>query len=245
MTPNTALFQRRPVIVPGPETSGRLAAAMIGARLTQKSNAVLGLATGSSVEPVYEALKNEQFGLRHCRMFALDEYVGLDAHDPQTYRHTLIRQLAGPSGLPESQLHTPSATTESGARAYDDEIAAAGGIDLQLLGIGSNGHLAFNEPGTNWSLGTHIVELDDRTRMDNARFFGSVDAVPRSAVTQGVATILRARSLVLLAHGAAKAEALRAALEEPPNEAVPASALQLHPDVTVFADREAAALLRR
>jgi glucosamine-6-phosphate deaminase len=116
---------------------------------------------------------------------------------------------------------------------------------VQLLGIGRNGHLAFNEPGTDWGLGTHVVTLDERTRADNARFFDSAGDVPRSAVTQGIATILRARELVLLAQGVAKAEALRAALEDEPSEAVPASAIQRHPRVTVFADRDAAALLTR
>lgn len=147
--------------------------------------------------------------------------------------------------LPQARIHVPSGldVSEAALAAYDEAIEAAGGIDLQLLGLGGNGHIGFNEPGTPFALGTHVVALTERTRRDNARFFASLDEVPTHAATMGVRTVMHARVILLLAFGRAKAEALAAALTGPVTPDVPASVLQLHPDVTVFCDKEAAALL--
>ena len=147
--------------------------------------------------------------------------------------------------LPAERTHVPSGLDVSDAAlaGYDAAIEAAGGIDLQLLGLGGNGHIGFNEPGTPFGLGTHVVELTARTRQDNARFFASLDEVPTHAATMGVKTVMHARAILLLAFGSAKAEAVRAALTGPVTEEVPASVLQLHPDVTVICDEEAAKLL--
>jgi glucosamine-6-phosphate deaminase len=211
---------------------------------------VLGLATGSSVELAYEELAALisadpalRAGVRRAQGFALDEYVGLPPGDPNGYRATLVRELASPTGLPLDRLHVPSASIADDPGRYDEQISAAGGVGVQLLGIGGNGHIGFNEPGSPLDGGTRLITLDERTRRDNARFFASLAQVPTQAVTQGIGTILRARRLVLLAFGRAKAEALAAALAGPVTPQWPASALQCHPDVVVLADAEAARLL--
>src|SRR6201996_8077158 len=211
---------------------------------------VLGLATGSSVELVYEELaalvsadSTLRSGIGRAQGFALDEYVGLPAGDPNSYLATLERQLAIPVGLPLDRLHVPAASTADDPGRYDEQISAAGGVAVQLLGIGGNGHIGFNEPGSPLDAGTRLITLDERTREDNARFFASPAQVPTHAVTQGIGTILRARRIVLLAFGARKAKALAAALTGPVTPQLPASALQRHPDVIVLADPGAASLL--
>lgn len=211
---------------------------------------VLGLATGSSVELVYAELAALisadpalRAGVRRAQGFALDEYVGLPAGDPNSYLTTLERQLAVPSGLPLDRLHVPSGSIAEDPGRYDEQISAAGGVDVQLLGIGGNGHIGFNEPGSPLDSGTRMITLDERTRRDNARFFASLAQVPTQAVTQGIGTILRARRLILLAFGEQKRKALAAALTGPVTPQLPASALQCHPDVIVLADPDAASLL--
>jgi glucosamine-6-phosphate deaminase len=211
---------------------------------------VLGLATGSSVELVYAELAALisadpalRAGIRRAQGFALDEYVGLPAGDPNSYLTTLERQLAVPSGLPLDRLYVPSGSMAEDPGRYDEQISAAGGVDVQLLGIGGNGHIGFNEPGSPLDSGTRMITLDEGTRRDNARFFASLAQVPTQAVTQGIGTILRARRLVLLAFGEQKRKALAAALTGPVTPQLPASALQCHPDVIVLADPDAASLL--
>jgi glucosamine-6-phosphate deaminase len=211
---------------------------------------VLGLATGSSVELVYEELAALvsadpvlRAGIRRAHGFALDEYVGLPAGDPNSYRVTLERQLAVSAGLPLDRLHVPAASMAEDPGRYDEQISAVGGVAVQLLGIGGNGHIGFNEPGSPLDGGTRLITLDERTRHDNARFFASLAQVPAQAVTQGIGTIMRARRLVLLAFGRQKAEILAAALTGPVTPRLSASAVQLHPDVIVLADPDAASLL--
>jgi glucosamine-6-phosphate deaminase len=211
---------------------------------------VLGLATGSSVELVYEELATLvradpalRAGIGRAQAFALDEYVGLPYGDPNSYLATLQREVATPLELPLDQMHVPPASTAEDLGLYDKQISAAGGVGVQLLGIGGNGHVGFNEPGSPLDGGTRLITLDERTRRDNARFFASPAQVPTQAVTQGIGTILRARRLVLLAFGLQKAQALAAALTGPVTPQLPASALQRHPDVIVLADRDAASLL--
>jgi glucosamine-6-phosphate deaminase len=211
---------------------------------------VLGLATGSSVELVYEELAALvsadpvlRQGIRRAHGFALDEYVGLPAGDPNSYWATLERQLAVPAGLPLDRLHVPVATAQGDPSRYDEQIGAVGGVAVQLLGIGGNGHIGFNEPGSPLDGGTRLITLDERTRQDNARFFASLAQVPTQAITQGIGTIMRARRLVLLAFGRQKAEILAAALTGPVTRRRPASAVQRHSDVIVLADPDAASLL--
>lgn len=178
-----------------------------------------------------------------AQAFALDEYVGLPAGDPHSYLATLERQIAIPAGLPIERLHVPAASIADDPGSYDRQISAAGGVGVQLLGIGGNGHIGFNEPGSPLDCGTRLVNLDERTRHDNARFFGSLAQVPTQAITQGIGAILRARRIVLLAFAKEKARTLAAALTGPVTPQMPASALQRHPDVIVLADPDAAGLL--
>jgi glucosamine-6-phosphate deaminase len=230
-----------------------LAADVIEAVVRDRPDAVLGLATGSTPLPAYqELLRRHAAGLgpsyAHVRCFNLDEYVGLPPGHPQGYRATIARELTDGLGIAPDRVNGPDPAPEglptAGAR-YEAAIVAAGGIDVQVLGIGSDGHLAFNEPGSSLGSLTRIKTLTEETRRDNARFFGSVDDVPRHVLTQGLGTILRARHLLLLATGSAKAGALAAAVEGPLTASCPASVLQLHPHATVLADPPAAAALAR
>ena len=217
--------------------------------LRRQPDAVLGLATGSTPLGLYARLaalyRAGELSFRRATSFNLDEYVGLPATHDQSYRYFMEHNLFSHVDLPAERTHVPSGLDVSDAAlaGYDAAIEAAGGIDLQLLGLGGNGHIGFNEPGTPFGLGTHVVELTARTRQDNARFFASPDEVPTHAATMGVKTVMHARAILLLAFGSAKAEAVRAALIGPVTEEVPASVLQLHPDVTVICDEEAAKLL--
>lgn len=217
--------------------------------LSRKPNAVLGLATGSTPLGLYARLRAlyeaGRISFQDATSFNLDEYVGLPPTHDQSYRYFMEHNLFSHIDLPRERISVPSGldTSADALAGYDAAIEAAGGIDLQLLGLGGNGHIGFNEPGTPFELGTHVVELTERTRRDNARFFTSIDEVPTHAATMGVKTVMHARSILLLAFGPAKAEAVRASFAGPVTPEVPASVLQLHPNVTVFCDEEAAKLL--
>lgn len=230
------------------EAGGQIAAERIAAVIRSHPEAVVGVATGSSPQPVYRALVvlvADGLDVSRVTWFALDEYVGLPAGHPESYREVLRRELA-PLGIDDERLRTPDAShgdPHEAAAAYEREIIAAGGIDVQLVGIGANGHIGFNEPGTPLDAPTHVGTLAERTRLDNARFFGGRDEVPTHCITQGVGTIYRARRIVLVASGSSKALAVREALCGPVSEECPASILQWHPDVTAVLDPAAAALL--
>ena len=204
---------------------------------------VLGVATGSSPLALYAALirrRAEGLATEGLRLFALDEYVGLSGDDPRSYAAYVRSVIAEPLGIPASRVRVPSGSTAADAEAYERAIAEAGGVDLQIVGIGRNGHIGFNEPGSDAETRTRVVELDESTRRANAEHFGGdLSLVPTHAMTQGVATILSARRIVLVASGSAKARALRAALTGPVTADNPASFLQRHPDVTVVADPDA------
>jgi glucosamine-6-phosphate deaminase len=240
-------------IVPlaSPEEVASLAADTVEALVRAHPSCVLGLATGSSPVPAYaELVARHRAGTGPAydgvRAFLLDEYVGLPPGHPQSYRATIARELTDDLGIPAERVQGPDPTDPATAGpAYERALADAGGVDLQLLGIGSDGHLAFNEPGSSLASATRIKTLTDETRRDNARFFGSLDDVPRHVLTQGLGTILRARHLLLIATGTAKAEAVAAAVEGPLTASCPASVLQLHPHATVLLDAAAASLLRR
>lgn len=232
---------------------GRALAELIADRMAQwigsHVRTTLGVATGSSPLGVYRALSERVAGgldVSGVSAFALDEYVGLGAEHPQSYAATLQRTFAGPLGLRPGALHVPDAAADDldlACREYERAIRDAGGVDIQLAGIGANGHLAFNEPGSPEDSTTRVVELAPRTRADNARFFAVPGDVPTRAITQGVSTILRARSLVVVVTGEAKAAALADAFRGPIGPQCPASFLRRHPDVTVYADPAATALL--
>lgn len=242
------------VIVPSPAAGGALVADAIVALVRRRADAVLGLATGSSPLPVYEALRPHAALLREVRGFALDEYVGLSAGHPESYRAVIEREVVVPLGLDPGRVRVPGddlaegdgreASLAGAGDRYEAAIAAAGGIDLQLLGIGATGHIGFNEPGSSFASRTRVKTLTEQTRRDNARFFAAPDEVPLHCITQGLGTILAARHLVLLAFGAAKAAALAAAVEGPVTSSLPGSAIQLHGRVTVVVDEAAASALR-
>ena len=214
---------------------------------------VLGLATGSTPLPAYqELIRRHRAGTgpswREVTTFNLDEYVGLPPGHEQSYLATIRRELTDALGIDPARVHGPDPDEDrlpTAGERYEQAIAAAGGVDLQILGVGTNGHLAFNEQGSSLGSPTRIKTLTAQTRRDNARFFGSPEEVPRHVLTQGIGTILRARHLVLVATGEAKAAAVALAVEGPVSASCPASVLQLHPHATVLVDTAAAARLER
>ncbi len=225
---------------------GAVAADLVAGLVEDLPRAVIGLATGSSPLPLYQSLARRHLDLAGVRWFALDEYIGLPAGHPESYAAVIERELITPLGIDPAAVLLPDAGRPDADRAaadYEAAIAAAGGIDLQILGIGHNGHLAFNEPGSALDSRTRVEVLTPRTRRANARFFDRLDDVPTRCITQGLGTILAAKRLLLLVQGRDKAEALRQALTGPVHPDCPASVLQLHPDVTVLTDPEAASLL--
>ncbi len=235
------------VIVDSAENIAAMAAQQYVALLKRKPNAILGGATGSTPLGLYAELvrlnKAGEITFKDASSFNLDEYVGLDGTHDQSYRYFMDHNLFDHIDIDKARTHVPSGIDISDPAAYDKQIQAAGGVDLQLLGIGNNGHIGFNEPGTPFGSLTHIVELTESTREANKRFFASIDEVPTHAVTMGVKTVMQARSIILMAIGPAKAPIMKEMLQGPVTEKVPASVLQLHPDVTVYMDYEAASLL--
>jgi glucosamine-6-phosphate deaminase len=239
------------VIVPDAAAGGELIAEAIAALITRKPDALLGVATGSTPLPIYRALaaRVDAGGLDvgRLRVCQLDEYVGLPAGHPESYRSVLAREVLEPLGLGLENFLGPDGTSAdipAACAAYEAALAGAGGVDLQILGIGTDGHIGFNEPCSSLASRTRIKTLTPQTREDNARFFASLDEVPHHVLTQGIGTILEAGHLVLLATGAGKAEAVAATVEGPLSALVPASALQLHPHATVVVDEAAAAQLK-
>lgn len=223
------------------------AANIVAEQLNAKPDSVLGLATGSSPVALYERLiekhRSEGLDFSLVTTFNLDEYIGLSKSDPQSYHAFMHQHLFDYINIAEQNIYLPSGTSEN-YRAfcqwYEKQIVLAGGIDLQVLGIGTDGHIAFNEPGSSLGSRTRIKTLAEQTRKDNARYFDSVDDVPHYAITMGVGTILEARKILLLAKGKKKAAAIREAVEGPVTAMNTASALQLHPDATLLLDRKAA-----
>ncbi|WP_091608676.1 glucosamine-6-phosphate deaminase [Arthrobacter koreensis] len=229
-----------------PGEIGPAAAGLVLDALASRRDPVIGVATGSSPSPLYAALSASGADFSRAAWFALDEYVGLPAGHPQSYAEVLRREIIEPLGLDPQAVHLPDPHREDLQKAcdeYERSIAAAGGIDLQILGIGRNGHLAFNEPGGALDSRTRVEILTEDTRRANQRFFDSLDSVPTRCLTQGLGTILDAGQLLLIARGQDKAAALRAALRGPVSPECPASVLQLHRRVTVLADPAAASLL--
>ena len=239
------------VIVESPAAGGELVARHIAARVRARPDFTLGVATGSTPLPVYSALARERaagLDLSDVTAFALDEYVGLPREHPESYHSVIRREVTEPLGLDPSRVHVPDGDEETIATAgqrYEAALLTHGGVDLQLLGIGTDGHVGFNEPGSSLSSSTRIKTLTAQTRADNARFFDTPEEVPTHCITQGIGTILRAGHLVLLAFGSAKAAAVGAAVEGPVTATLPGSCIQLHAHVTVVVDEAAAASLER
>lgn len=239
------------VVIAPADRLAELAADAVEALLRRRPDAVLGLATGSSPLRVYDELaRRHEAGLSfaRARAFLLDEYVGLRADHPERYRNVIERELASRVDLSPGAVQGPDGLAgdlPAACAAYEAAIADAGGVDLQILGIGTDGHIAFNEPGSSLASRTRIKTLTRQTREDNARFFGgAVQDVPRHCLTQGLATIMSARHLVLLATGRAKAEAVHQLVEGPVSAMWPATIMQMHPHATVLVDDAAASRLQ-
>jgi glucosamine-6-phosphate deaminase len=240
------------LILPDTEAIGRLAADAIVALLQRKPNAVLGLATGSSPLAIYDELAARcDAGLvsfRAARGFTLDEYVGLPAEHPERYRTVIDTVFVSRVDFGADAVQGPdgeAADIPAACADYERAIRDAGGVDLQLLGIGTDGHIAFNEPGSSLASRTRIKTLTRQTRIDNARFFGNdVDSVPTHCLTQGLGTIMEARHVILVATGRSKAEAVHHLVEGAVSALWPATILQHHPHVTVLLDDAAARRLQ-
>lgn len=224
------------------------AADIVAGLIGRRPHAVLGLPTGSTPVGFYDALTKTGASFGQVQTFNLDEYVGLPKAHPESYYTFMHQHLISRVDLDPRNCHIPdgmAADPDTECQRYEALIREAGGLDVVVLGIGLNGHIGFNEPGSPWDARTRRVPLAEATRQANARFFGSIDAMPREALTMGIGTILEAKQILLLASGESKAEIIRRTLEGEPDIAVPATALQRHPNVTFLLDTAAARVLQR
>ncbi|MFQ5772505.1 MAG: glucosamine-6-phosphate deaminase [bacterium] len=234
------------------EEISKEAARIIAELIQKKPHCVLGLATGSTPLGLYKELirlhQEARLDFSQVTTFNLDEYVGLPSEHPQSYYHFMQENLFKHINMNLNSIHMPNGMAEDieqECEDYEKAIDIAGGIDLQVLGVGANGHIAFNEPLSSLGSRTRIKTLTEKTRRDNARFFSSLEEVPKYAITMGVGTIMEARSIILLASGKSKAEAISKTVEGPITAMVPATMVQMHPRATIIVDVEAASLLSR
>ena len=227
-------------------------ARIFAAQITLKPDSVLGLATGSTPIGMYQELvrkyNEDRVDFGKVRTVNLDEYIGLSGDNDQSYRYFMNHNLFDHVNIDKSQTFVPNglaADPEAECKNYEKIVAGMGGVDIQLLGIGNNGHIGFNEPCDEFPECTHVVDLTESTIEANARFFASMDDVPKQAISMGIGTIMKAKKIVLLANGAKKAQTIYDTVYGPITPKVPASILRLHPDVTIFVDEEAGALLKK
>ncbi|MEX2607798.1 MAG: glucosamine-6-phosphate deaminase [Kiritimatiellia bacterium] len=240
------------IIQPTPGAASRVAARRIARQIREKPDSVLGLATGGTPKLLYQELirlhQEEGLDFSQVTTFNLDEYLGLPPDHPRSYHqymHDLFFQFVN---IPAAQIHLPDGMTgdvPGFCQAYEERIQAAGGLDLQILGIGTDGHIGFNEPSSSLTSRTRIKTLTPQTLADNARFFSHNEEQPHHVITMGIGTIMEARRILLLAFGERKATAVAATVEGPLTAMVPASILQMHPRAHCFLDESAAGQLRR
>lgn len=236
------------IIQPDRESATEVAARIIARLLAEKPDAVLGLATGSTPLLLYQRLIAMRLDWSRVRTFNLDEYIGLPREHPQSYHNFMWENLFKHVNIRSGNVHIPDGQAKDVPRFcndYEQRIVSSGGIDLQVLGIGTDGHIGFNEPTSSLASRTRIKTLTQQTCADNARFFGSVADVPKHVITMGIGTIMEARHNLLLAFGRQKARAVAGAVEGPLTSVNPASVLQMHPAATVCLDAEAASELQR
>ena len=240
----------RIIVVDNYEEMSIEAARIMASCVTLKPDSVLGLATGSTPLGMYSQLINiynrKEVNFEHVKSFNLDEYYGLNKDNEQSYNYYMNENFFKHINIKPENINIPNGAAENIEKeciSYEKKIKEAGGIDIQVLGIGVNGHIGFNEPDVKFEAETHLVQLDEQTIESNARFFESREEVPTSAISMGIKTIMHSKKIVLLANGKSKADAINKALNGKITPDVPASILQLHLDVTVILDKEAASLL--
>ncbi|MBR1931048.1 MAG: glucosamine-6-phosphate deaminase [Lachnospiraceae bacterium] len=229
----------------------RMAANIISAQVIMKPNCVLGLATGSTPIGTYEQLirwyEKGDLDFSQVTTINLDEYKGLSPENDQSYRYFMNTNFFDSININKERTHVPDGLEADSAKAcsdYNKIITDCGGIDLQLLGLGLNGHIGFNEPGAAFEKETHCVDLSESTIRANSRFFTSMDEVPKQAYTMGIKTIMQAKKIVIVVNGANKAQIVKDAFFGPITPKVPASVLQLHNDVTLVGDKESLSLIQ-
>lgn len=240
------------IVVNNYEELSKVAAKEFSKIIKEKENAVLGLATGGSPVGMYKELirmyEQKELNFSKITTVNLDEYIGLNPEHNQSYRYFMNNNLFNHINIDKSNTFVPNGLAEdleAQCKEYDQKISELGGIDIQLLGVGNNGHIAFNEPNNELSSGTHIISLTDNTIEANARFFDNIDDVPRKAITMGVGGIMKAKKIILIASGESKAEAIKGIFSGKITTANPATMLQMHRDVTVIVDEAAAKLINK
>lgn len=228
------------------------AANLLASQIRLKSNSVLGLATGSTPEGMYRELvrlhQDDNLDFSEVITFNLDEYYGLEKNNEQSYYYFMIKNLFSLVNINLENVHIPNGKAidiQAECKRYEKSIKKAGGIDLQVLGIGRNGHIGFNEPDVKFEAITHLVYLDEETIKDNSRFFASIEDVPKTAISMGIKTIMQSKKILLLACGKEKAKIIKETIEGKITPETPASVLQLHPDVIFILDKQAASLLEK
>lgn len=228
------------------------AATMIASQIILKPNSVLGLATGDTPFGMYNELikmyenKEKEIDFSEVKTFNLDEYYGLDKYNQQSYYYYMMNNLFNHIDVKKENINMPNgnaANIEEECERYERSISAAGGIDIQVLGIGVNGHIGFNEPDISFEAQTHLVNLDEKTIESNSRFFKSIEEVPTKAISMGIKTIMQSKRIILLASGIGKADAIAKTINGKVSPETPASILQLHADTTIILDKEAASEL--
>ena len=240
------------IVVNNYEELSKVAAKEFSKIIKEKENVVLGLATGGSPVGMYKELirmyEQKELNFSKITTVNLDEYIGLNPEHNQSYRYFMNNNLFNHINIDKSNTFVPNGLAEdleAQCKEYDQKIAELGGIDIQLLGVGNNGHIAFNEPNNELSSGTHIISLTDNTIEANARFFDNIDDVPRKAITMGVGGIMKAKKIILIASGESKAEAIKGIFSGKITTANPATMLQMHRDVTIIVDEAAAKLINK
>jgi glucosamine-6-phosphate deaminase len=238
------------IVVKNYEEMSKKAASIMSSQVTLKPNCVLGLATGDTPLGMYKELinkyKNNEVDFSKVKTFNLDEYYGVQRNYIQSYYYYMINNFFKYINVDSNNINIPDGTAkdvQDECTNYERKIKEAGGIDIQVLGIGVNGHIGFNEPNVNFEAQTHLVNLDDKTIESNARFFNAIDEVPVKAISMGIKTILQSKKIMLLAYGDSKAEAIYKTVKGKISPEIPASILQLHQDVTIILDESAAKLL--
>lgn len=239
------------IVVKNYEEISKKAASIISSQVIVKPNSVLGLATGDTPLGMYNELikkyKENEVDFSKVKTFNLDEYYGLERDNIQSYYFYMVNNFFKFINIDNNNINIPNGTSndiEEDCLNYERKIKEAGGIDIQVLGIGVNGHIGFNEPDVNFEAQTHLVNLDDKTIKSNARFFNSIDEVPKKAISMGIKTILQSKKIILLASGESKADAVYNTVKGKISPKVPSSILQLHQNVTIILDESAAKLLQ-